>query len=62
MRVLFYFQPNSDRFRTRSGAVHDERAEEPVHGMAGVVKRETPPYGGGNFVSFNMEKAYQFRE
>ena len=26
-RFLFYFQPNSDRFRTRSGAVHDERAE-----------------------------------
>jgi len=37
------FQPNSDRFRTRSGAVHDERAEEPVHGIACVVKRETPP-------------------
>jgi len=26
-RILFYFQPKSDRFRTLSGAVHDERAE-----------------------------------
>jgi len=26
-RILFYFQPNSNRFRTHSGAVHDERAE-----------------------------------
>ena len=26
-RILFYFQPNSDRFRTCSGAVHDERAK-----------------------------------
>jgi len=35
---------------------------EPVHVMACVVKRETPPpYGGGNFVSFNMEKVYQNR-
>jgi len=24
---LFYFQPNSNWFRTRSGAVHEERAE-----------------------------------
>ena len=26
-RILFYLQPNSNRFRTRSGAVHEERAE-----------------------------------
>jgi len=26
-RILFYFQPNSDRSRTRFGAVHDDRAE-----------------------------------
>ena len=26
-RILFYFQPNSNRFRTHSGAVHHERAE-----------------------------------
>ena len=26
-RILFYFQPNLNRFRTSAGAVHDERAE-----------------------------------
>jgi len=29
----------------------------PVHDMACVVKREPFPYGGGNFASFNIEKA-----
>ena len=33
---------------------------EPLHVMACVVKRETPPNGIGYFVTFNMEKAYQF--
>ena len=33
--ILFCFQPNSNRFRTCSGAVH--------HVMACVVKRATPP-------------------
>jgi len=32
---------------------------EPAHVMACVFKRETHPHGGENFVSFNMEKAYQ---
>jgi len=40
---------------------------QPVHVMACVVKREIPPHvemacGDGNFVSFNVEKAYQNRE
>ena len=37
---------------------------EPFHDMACVEKRETPPYEGGNFVSFNIasEKVFQFQE
>ena len=60
-RILFYFQSNSDRFRTRLGAVHDERAEWTCS-CHGLCSKTWDPYGGGNFVSFNMEKAYQNRE
>jgi len=37
--VQFYFQPNSDRFRTRSGAVHDEGSEWTCscHGLCGKM-------------------------
>jgi len=41
----------------------------PVHDMACVMKSDLPPVwrwkfceGGGNFVSFSMEKSNQFRE
>jgi len=39
-RVLFYFQPNSNRCRTHSGAVHDEREEwtSSWHGLCGEKK------------------------
>jgi len=42
-RILFYFQPNSNRFWTRSGVVHDERAEWTYswHGLNG--KMRNPP-------------------
>ena len=35
---------------------------EPLHDMACVLKRGNPPNEGGNFVSLNMEKGYQFWE
>jgi len=34
----------------------------PVHDMASVVKLETPPAWSRKLGSFNIEKAYQFRE
>ena len=30
--------------------------DDPLHKMAWVVKRETPPKGGGFFLNFNIEK------
>ena len=47
------------RFRSRSGAVHDEpwRVE-----WTGLCSKTWDPYGGGNFVSFHIEKAYQNRD
>ena len=65
-RTLLYFRPNLDLFRTRSGAVCRPCTinvrNEPVQEMFCVVKCEPPPYWGGNSLSFNIEKAYQFRE
>jgi hypothetical protein len=56
-RILLYFRTNSDRFRTRPGAVRRPCTmnvqNEPVHEFFCVVEHETPsPYGGENFVSF----------
>jgi len=52
-RILFYFLPVSN-FRTRS---HDERAEW-TSSWCGLCSKtwNLPPNGGGNFVSFHMEK------
>jgi len=51
------------RFRTRSGVVHVERAEWTSSWDSVCSKIWTPPpNGGGNFVSLNMEKGYQFWE
>jgi len=34
---------------------------ELFHDLAYVINGKTPSYGGGNFVSFNIQKAYQFQ-
>jgi len=64
--LRLYFRPNSDRFRTRSGAVRRPCTmnvrNEPVQEIFRVKMWNPPPYGGGNFVNFNIEKACQFRE
>ena len=60
--IVFYLQPNSNRFQAPSRAVHGEREEwtSSRHGLCS--KMWNPTNRGGNFVSFNMEKGYQFLE
>jgi len=42
--------------------VHMNMRNEPFHDMACVVKRETPPKGGGYFMNSNIGKACQFQD
>ena len=47
----------------RASAVYDERTEWTCSWKFLCSKTwNPPPYGGGNFVSFNIEKAYHFRQ
>jgi hypothetical protein len=56
------FGPFSNPFRGRARPFTMNVRNEPVQEIFCVVNVRPPPYGGGNFVSLNIEKAYQFRE
>ena len=59
--ILFYFRPNSDRFRTRSGAVRRPCTKnvrnEPIQEMFCVVKHETPPVWRWKLCDFQYKKS-----
>jgi len=60
---LVCFHQFQTRFRTRSRFVYDKRAEWTSSWYGLCSKTWTPPpVGGGDFVSFNIEKAYFSRE
>jgi len=57
-RILGYFQPNLDDFRTRSGGVHDERAEwtSSWHGVCS--KTRDPPRTEVETLWFSTQKQH----
>jgi len=58
------FKPFSNPFRgrARQGKCTINVRNDALHDLACAVKSENPPNEGGNFVSLNMEKGYQFWE
>jgi len=60
-RILSYFQPNADHFRTRSGVMRwlctMNVRNEPVQEMFCVVKNDTPPVCTWKFCEFQHRKS-----
>jgi len=60
--ILFYFCQIRTVLEPVQGPCTMDVQNEPLHDMACVIKRGTPPNEGGNFVSLILEKAYHFWE